>query len=187
MARPPPPQLLQHLQLTRAVLVGWSNGVPDVLSFVEQNGTSKLSGAALVDGLLKVGDMQTSMAGMLKSFQADRIKFSDGFVRSMYSNPQTEEYIAHVKDESLTPTNTAVVEIFNVVSRGDFTPILAKLDKPVMYVCDQYLAAQGKILQAQLPKARVEIFPKAGHALFVDEADKFNALLAEFVTSLPSR
>jgi len=176
-------ELLEHLQLTRVVLLGWSNGVPDVLSFVEQNGTSKLSGIVLVDGLVNVSDMQTSMAGMLKNFQADRAKFTDGFVRSMYSSKQTEQYIAHVKDESLkTPTNTAVVEMFNILSRGDFTAILAKIDKPVLYICENYLAAQAKLVQARLPNARIEIFPKAGHALFVDEPDRFNTIVAEFIT-----
>jgi microsomal epoxide hydrolase len=174
-------ELLEHLQLQSAVLVGWSNGVPDVLTFVEQNGTAKVSGIVLVDGLVNASGMKTSMEGMLHSFQADRTKFTDGFVRSMYSTKQTEEYIAHVKEQSLkTPTNTAVVEIFNVQSRGDFTQILPKIDKPVLYVCEEYLALQGKLVRDELPKARVEVFQKAGHALFVDQADKFNALLTEF-------
>ncbi len=178
-------ELLERLQLNRAVLLGWSNGVPDVLSFIDQNGTSKLSGVVLVDGLVNIGDMQASMAGMLKNFQADRAKFTDGFVRSMYSTKQTEQYIAHVKQQSLkTPTNTAVVEMFNILSRGDFTPILAKIDKPLLYVCENYLAPQAKLVQTKLPNARVEIFPRAGHALFVDEPDKFNALIAGFITSV---
>jgi len=32
--------------------------------------------------------------------------------------------------------------------------------------------------------ARFELFEDAGHALFVDDADKFNNLLDEFMTSL---
>ena len=180
--------MLEHLQLKSAVLLGWSNGVPDVLTFIEQNGTSKVSGIVLVDGLVNASGMQTSMGGMLKNFQSDRAKFTDGFVRSMYSNTPTEEYIAHVKEQSLkTPTNTAVVEIFNVLNRGDFTSILPKIDKPVLYVCEQYLVPQAKLVQDQLPKARVEVFAKAGHALFVDEAEKFNSLLAEFATSLSTK
>jgi hypothetical protein len=70
----------------------------------------------------------------LKSFQADRQKFADTFVRGMYRTKQSED-IQHVKTASLkTPTNTAVVEMFNVLGHGDFTPILAKLDKPVIYL-----------------------------------------------------
>lgn len=180
-------ELLEHLQLRNVVLLGWSNGVPDVLTFVEQNGAENLRGVVLVDGFLNVGDpqMQKAMNGMLRMFQADRAKFTDRFVRSMYASKQTEEYILHVKEESLkTPTNTAVVEMFNVLSKGDFTSILAKMDKPVLYICEPQLESQGKILQNSLSKARVEVFKTAGHALFVDDAEHFNKVLAEYVDSL---
>jgi microsomal epoxide hydrolase len=181
-------ELLEHLKLQSAVLLGWSNGVPDVLTFVEQIGTANLRGVVLVDGFLNVGDpsVQKALNGMLQKFQADRPKFTDGFVRSMYLTKQTDEYILHVEEESLkTPTNTAVVEMFNVVSKGDFTPILARMDKPVLYICEPQLESQGKLLQAILPKARVEVFKGMGHALFVDDAEHFNKVVTEFVDSLP--
>jgi non-heme chloroperoxidase len=179
--------LLDHLELHSVVLLGWSNGVPDVLTYVEQKGTAKLRGLVLVDGFLKLSDpeMQKAMTGILQMFQADRPKFTDRFVRSMYNSKQTEEYILHFKEESLkTPTNTAVVEVFNILSRGDFTPTLAKMDKPVLYMCEPRLESQGTLLQASLPKARVEVFKNAGHAMFVDDAEHFNKVLAEFVDSL---
>jgi non-heme chloroperoxidase len=179
--------LLQHLKLTNAVLLGWSNGVPDVLTFVEQNGTSSLRGVILVDGFLNPGNpaLEKMIVGMLEAFQTDRAKFTDGFIRSMYATKQSEEYLQHIKEASLkTPTNTAVVEMFNVVSHGDFTPILAKLDKPVLYVCQPQLESQSKLLQAAVPSARVEIFKNAGHALFVDDPDHFNKVVSDFLASL---
>jgi non-heme chloroperoxidase len=85
-------ELLEHLKLQNVVLLGWSNGVPDVLMFVEQIGTTNLRGMVLVDGFLNVSDpqMQKAMNNMLKAFQADRPKFTDGFVRSMYASKQSE-------------------------------------------------------------------------------------------------
>jgi pimeloyl-ACP methyl ester carboxylesterase len=36
-------------------------------------------------------------------------------------------------------------------------------------------------LAAKRPKlARVEVFPEAGHALFIDEPEKFNRILSQF-------
>ncbi len=180
-------ELLEHLDLHDAVLLGWSNGVPDALTFVDQNGTAKLRGLVLVDGFVNVSDpqMQKAMFGMLKSFQADRHKFTDGFVRSMYASKQPEEYILRVEKQSLkTPTNTAVVEIFNVVSKGDFTPILAKVDKPVLYICGARLESQGKIVVSNVAKARVEVFKDAGHAMFVDDAERFDHVVSDFVESV---
>ncbi|MEQ1352744.1 MAG: alpha/beta hydrolase, partial [Candidatus Acidiferrum sp.] len=94
-------------------------------------------------------------------------------------------YIQHVKEASLkTPTNTAAVEMFNVLSLGDVSPILAKLDKPTLYIYEPNLESQAKLIQSKLPTARVEVF-KAGHAMFVDDPDHFNKVVADFINSLP--
>lgn len=181
-------ELLQHLNVTSAVLLGWSNGVPDVLSYVAKVGTAKLRGVILVDGFLDFSSpqMQKGLAGMLNLFQIDRPKFTDTFVRNMYATKQTDEYIQHVKEASLkTPTNTAAVEMFNVLSLGDVTPILAKLDKPVLYIYEPQLESQAKLIQSKLPSARTEVF-KAGHAMFVDDPDHFNKVVADFINSLPT-
>jgi non-heme chloroperoxidase len=180
-------ELLQHLHLSSVVLLGWSNGVPDVLTFVDQIGTAKLRGIILVDGFLDFSapQMQKGLVGMLNAFQIDRPKFTDAFVRSMYATKQTDEYIQHVKEASLkTPTNTAAVEMFNVLSLGDVTPIFAKLDKSVLYIYEPQLESQAKLIQSKLPSARVEVF-KAGHAMFVDDPEHFNKLVADFINSLP--
>jgi non-heme chloroperoxidase len=182
-------ELIDHLQLPSVVLLGWSNGVPDALTFVDRYGTTNLRGVILVDGLIDLSspEWQKGMAGMLLTVQQNRAQFTDGFVRSMYNTKQTEDYIQHVKDQSLkTPTNTAVTEIFNVVAKADFTPILTKLDKPVIYICESRLSPQGDILKSKIPGARVEVFPNAGHAIFVDEPEHFNKVVTEFVDSLPA-
>jgi non-heme chloroperoxidase len=183
-------ELLDHLHLHDVTLLGWSNGVPEVLSFVDRYGTGDVSGIVLVDGFLDVSatQIQKAMGGMLSNFQKDRRAFTDGFVRSMYKTKQAESYIQHVEAQSLkTPTNTAIVEMFNVASRGDYTPILAKVDKPLLYVCEPQLEGQGKLVQQKLPQARVEVFKDAGHALFVDEPERFNKLLADFVASTAAK
>ena len=183
-------ELIEHLHVHNVVLLGWSNGVPDVLTFVEQQGSANLRGVVLVDEFLNMTDprLQQALHNMLKRFQADRARFTDGFVRSMYTSKPPEAYIRHVKQQALkTPTNTAVVEMFNVLNNGDFTPALAMLGKPVLYLCEPQLEWQGKALQAVMPKARVEVFKNAGHALFVDDSEHFNQVLAGFVDSLPSK
>jgi non-heme chloroperoxidase len=183
-------ELLDHLHLHDVILLGWSNGVPEVLSFVDRYGTGDLSGIVLVDGFVDVSavQIQKALGGMLSNFQKDRRAFTDGFVRSMYKSKQTESYIQHVEAQSLkTPTNTAIVEMFNVASRGDYTPILAKVDRPVLYVCEPQLESQGKLVQQRLPQARVEVFKDAGHALFVDEPERFNKLIGEFIESTAAK
>jgi non-heme chloroperoxidase len=182
-------ELILHLNLKDVVLLGWSNGVPDVLTFVDQNGDSNLRAMILVDGFVNFSDPATLklMAGMMRTFQADRPKFTDRFVRSMYATQQSEEYLKHVEQAALkTPTNTAIVEMFNVLMRGDYTPIFTKVDKPVLFICEPFLEPQAKLLQAALPKARVEIFKDAAHAMFVDDPERFNKMVSDFIESTPA-
>ena len=181
-------ELIQHLKLRGVVLLGWSNGVPDVLCFVDEFGTANLRGIVLVDGFIdpSAAPIQSFIAGMLKIFQTDRAKYTDDFVRGMYNSKPSEAYIQHIKQASLrVPTNTAVVELYNVISHGPFTPILAKIDKPALFICTPRIESQGKILQDAIAKSRIEVFKEAGHAMFVDEPDRFNKVVAEFVAGLP--
>lgn len=45
-------ELVDRLRLAPAVLVGWSMGVPEVLTYVDRFGTSSVRAAVLVDGYI---------------------------------------------------------------------------------------------------------------------------------------
>ena len=178
-------EVIDRLKLAPATLVGWSLGVVEVLAYVDQFGTSTLRSIVLVDGFIGMEpDIKTVQryAGMLKAAQTNRAGWNAKFVRSMYKKPQPEAYLNKITAASMSvPTNTAVVLIANPVMNGwDTRHVLAKIDKPVLYAVTPGLKSQGEMLMQRLPSARVELFEDAGHALFVDDAARFNALLAEF-------
>jgi len=181
-------ELMDHLQLRDVTMVGWSMGVPETLVYANQFGTSRLRALVLVDGFValdpKDSQLQAAFAGMLKQAQLDRLKWTEAFVRSMYRKPQSEEYLHGVIRASLrTPTNTAVTLMENMANMGDLSPVLAKLDKPVLFVYEPQLGATAQIVKTKIPSALVENFEDAGHALFVDDAERFNKLVDEFVTA----
>ena len=103
----------------------------------------------------------------------------------MYKKPQPEAYLDKITAASMSvPTNTAVVLIANPAMNGwDMREVLGKIDKPVLYAVTPGLKSQGEMLKQKLPSARVEVFEDAGHALFVDDAARFNALIAEFASA----
>ena len=88
-----------------------------------------------------------------------------------------------------TPTDAAaVLMLANAFGPDtDMRPLFAKLDKPVLMVGPPSKKPQGEALLAKIPSARVEYLDGAGHALFVDQADKFNAILEDFVQHVPSK
>jgi non-heme chloroperoxidase len=102
----------------------------------------------------------------------------------MYRKPQPDAYLNNIIDAAMSvPTNTALLLILNAYASGrDWRPMLSKIDKPVLYVISTTLQDQADALKQRLPAARVERFEHAGHVLFVDEPDRFNALVADFVT-----
>jgi len=183
-------ELIVHLKLDHVVLVGWSLGVPELLTYAEQFGGSRIRAYVLVDGF--AWDKQdpqfiTSMVGMYKQVQTNRREFTEKFVRSMYKKPQPEEYIQRVVAASLKmPSDSAVAASVSSISRADWRPALAKVDRPVLVMCQAKLKgmAADPIVSA-IPAARAELFEDAGHALFVDDAERFNALLGEFILHLP--
>jgi len=185
-------ELIEHLKLDHVVLVGWSLGVPELLTYAEQFGGSRIRAYVLVDGF--AWDKQdpqfiTSMVGMYKQVQTNRREFTEKFVRSMYKKPQPEEYIQRVVAASLKmPSDSAVAASVSSISRADWRPALAKVDRPVLVMCQAQLKsmAADPIVSA-IPTARAELFEDAGHALFVDDAERFNALLGEFILHLPER
>jgi pimeloyl-ACP methyl ester carboxylesterase len=82
-------------------------------------------------------------------------------------------------------TDTAVVLIYNMLAVKDFSAAIAKVNRPLLYAYEPFTQSTADLLKAKLgDDARLEKFDDAGHALFVDDADRFNQLLEKFVEGL---
>ncbi len=178
-------ELIEHLRLDGVTLVGWSLAVPEVLSYVNRYGTSRLAALVLVDGGVWAARVDT--AARLKTLgeiQRDPERYLDRFVRGMYATPQPEAYLRHVVDAARrTPVDAAIALNFDLFfgPERDHRAALDRIDRPVLYVDARRRSSHADTLVAHVPAARVELFAESGHALFVDAADRFNALLDEFV------
>ncbi len=181
-------ELIDQLQIAPVTLVGWSLGVAEALSYVDQFGTSTLRSLVLVDGLIGRDPDPKGAADLwttAREYQMRRAKWTQQFVRSMYKKPQSEAYLKKITDASMSvPTNSAILLILNAYASGrDWRPVLSKVDKPVLYVVSTTPKDQAQALKEKVPSSRIEIFEDAGHALFVDDSDRFNSLIAEFAAA----
>lgn len=178
--------VVEALGLETVVLVGWSMGVTEVVAYVQRYGTGGVAALVLVDGVAGQ-DPDPAMSAMFMDWTADfvhdRRTATESFVRGMYRREHPPEYLAAVVEQSLrTPTDAAAALIV-ASARQDFRSTLPRIDRPVLIAAtrgspwDPYYAQMAEAI----PDARLEWFPDAGHALFVDEAERFNALLESFL------
>ena len=189
-------ELVDQLGLKQPVLVGWSMACGELVKYAEQFGTDNIAGFVLVDGYLsdKPSDLFAPISGWMNFLQQDRQKQADGFVRSMFKKPQPEEYLKRIIETSVqVPADTAVLLIYNMIAVKDFSPGLARLaemktNRPVLFAYQPESQPSADFLKLKLgDKLRLELFEGDGHALFVDDPEKFNRVLEDFLkTSWPS-
>ena len=178
-------ELIDHLGGSPVVMVGWSLAVQESLTYVQMFGTYKLSGLVLVDlGIYTISTPEelNGRYEQFHTFQSSRRKYTETFVRGMYHKPQSEEYLKSVIEASLkTPTSTGIALIGELAVKYDERPVLPRLNIPVLAVMTKNNRAAAQLIASTVPGGQGEVFEDAGHCLFVDDADRFNTLLAGFL------
>jgi len=185
-------ELLEDLDDGPAVLVGWSLGVHEVLEYTRQAGTDRVAGAVLVDHAIYV-DWSTSDAlrSRYAAVQTEREEWIPRFVRAIHATPQPEAYLDAISQAALsTPANAAAIMIGNLIlmDTGDLRPAVDAFDKPALFVwVDGRPDGWADVVRRHKPDAAIVVIPDAGHALFVDQPDRFNEAMESFVRSLGRR
>jgi non-heme chloroperoxidase len=180
--------VVDQLHLAPVVIGSWSMAVVETMAYVDQFGTGDFAGLILVDndaGGRAPADADQDF-GLLKGVLEDRKNAANGVIRDLnFKKPHPEEYVNKVVQASLqVPTNSAVALLVGYFT-ADYRPVLAKIDKPVV-VCAAKSGYMSTIvaMQKSIPSSKLEIFDGDGHALFVDDPDKFNALVEDFLLNL---
>ncbi|MGD0304536.1 MAG: alpha/beta hydrolase [Candidatus Acidiferrales bacterium] len=181
--------VIEQLHLAPVVIVGWSMAVVETIAYVDQFGTSDVAGLVLIDDVAggnEPGDEKFQLP-MLKGVLENRKDNADYFVRKIqFHRPQPEDYIQKVIAASLTvPTSNAVTLLVGRFA-ADYRSTLPKIDKPVM-ICaakpnDFY--QREVAMKNAIPGAQIVDFEGDGHALFVDDPEKFNAAMEDFLLDL---
>jgi microsomal epoxide hydrolase len=179
--------VIDGLELAPVVPVCWSLAVAECVAVVEQLGTDRLAGLVLVDGLAG-GEPEPAwvsyMVGWLGNLQRDREAGTASFVRSMYRTPRSDAYLQRVTEMSLATPTDAMVALMVGGLTNDNREALETVDKPVLMVVSRGpFVPRYEEMRDHVPQVRFEIFD-AGHALFIDREERFNALLEEFVGGL---
>jgi microsomal epoxide hydrolase len=183
-------ELIEAAGLDRPVIIGWSLGVLEALAYVAGHGDDRHAALVLVDN--SVGEEPAPRAGKGPGFttrlRTDRQATVHRFVRSMFRTSQPEPWLRELESMSLrTPLETSVALLSWSGPRTRWRDALYATRRPVLYVVSPGFAAQAANVARKRPDIRTAVFEKAGHALFIDEADRFNRLLEDFIGTLPGQ
>ncbi len=174
------------------VLVTWSLGSLEALQYVHAHGASNLGGLVIVDSSVGEGPAPpprppgpAPVSGFQADLRRDRVKTVDDFVRAIFRSAQPEDTLAALREGALRMPLEASLSIFpgDRIPRERWRRTVTAFRKPLMYVVTPQFRAQAESLKAHRPATRIEIFEEAGHALFVDEPERFTAVLADFLVT----
>jgi microsomal epoxide hydrolase len=183
--------VIDKLELEPLVLVGWSLGVPEVVNYAAHFSSKRLIGLVLIDGLVGIDPsvpFYQATVDYWAQFQIDRIPKTQEFIHDIFKQPQSEAYFEKLLEAALrTPTNTVMTLIDNCLLQ-DFRSLLPHIDVPTLIATVEgpRLGYMQK-MQSLIPDSRLEIFPLACHALFVDQPEKFNQLLEVFIEDINNK
>ena len=105
-----------------------------------------------------------------------------GFVASMFRHKPPAPYLDRLTEASLrTPEEAAKLLLAYPVPRTFWREAVYSTRKPVLYAVRPTFAGQAGNFAANAANGQVAIFEKAGHALFVDEPERFNRTVEDFL------
>ena len=189
--------LLERLGVRRPVLVGWSQGVQDIAAYIERYGTKDLAGIVLVDAA--ISDGADGMAArpqetaeqfkMFAVYQAHQPEYLGGMMRAIISKPQSDDTIAKLVDTGIkTPPDAGVGMLIADMFGVNRTSAIKKIDCPTLIIASakSFELSRQQATAAQIRGAHFEKVDDAAHAVFVDQPDRFDELVKNFVAKLPA-
>ena len=175
-------ELILHLQSPRVVLVGWSLGALEALLYLKTHGDEKLAALVVVDNSVGEAPPQSGDATIEYRGPRDRQREMGQFVAAMFRSPQPPEYLAWLTAEALrTPPEAGAKLLAIPYPRSFWRSAVYQTRKALLYMVTASLNGQAQTLHRNRKDTSIEVFADAGHALFVDEPERFNAVLEGFL------
>jgi non-heme chloroperoxidase len=173
------------LKRSNVLLIGWSLGGIEALQYVHMFGADHLAGLVLVDSSVGEEPAPGSSGGFKDNLRRDRDKTLREFMHAIFAKPRPEQELAElVSGAKRMPVEDSLALLDYPFERAHWRNIVRRFQKPLLYVVTPQYEQQAANLKKNRPGTQVELFKKAGHALFVDEPQRFNAVIRKFAVRL---
>ena len=185
---------LESQSFENIVLVGWSMGSLVAWEYIDHFGTDRLSGFVSVEQQpldLEQEDYEhgvfdfDELIDLMELAQTDHHELGAVLIDQMFANEPPADVRQLVFDEIARVPPAIKSAIFFDQSVRDYRDVLGDVDIPTL-VCvgedDTLLDPAGvEYIAEQTPNATLERFTDSGHCPFLEEPDKFNRVITEFV------
>lgn len=170
------------------VLVGWSLGVLESLDFLTRYPADGLRGLVLIDNSIGVGKSPGGGSPKFVETMRDDTKreaYLRKFANDLYRSPPPSAIAQAVVESTLkAPPEAAIQLLQQPYPRTYWRDAVLRQSVPVLYAVTPKFREQASILQEKRAPALVtiDIYEKAGHALFVDEPQRFNRAVLDLAS-----
>lgn len=193
--------LLTTLDLTEATLVGFSMGGGEVVRYLAQHGSDRVSKAVLAAAvppyLFKSDDNpdggldDATIAEFEGGVKSDRLEFLDGFITAFFGAGDKTDLVSepqrlYNRDIAAFASPKGTLDCIGAFARTDFRDDLAKVAVPTLVIHGDAdgtvpFEVSGKRSHESIESAELVLVEGAPHGLNVTHAEEFNAALLDFL------
>lgn len=194
-------ELINQLNLTDVVLVGFSMGGGEVARYIGKYGSDKISKVVLISSVtpfrLKTADNpdgteKQTFAETIHKIETDRPAFLAEFAKKFFGVDATNQSVSkEILDWNqvlcLMSSAKATIDCVHSFSETDFRNDLKKINIPVLIIhgdADKIVPidVSGNKTAELIPHAKYIVYKNAPHGLFITEKEKLNADLIDFIS-----
>ncbi|MDU7101001.1 MAG: alpha/beta hydrolase, partial [Enterobacter sp.] len=194
--------LITTLDLQDVTLVGFSMGGGDVTRYINNYGSARVAGLALLGAVTPIfgksetfpqGVDQSVFDGIRDGLRKDRAQFISDFATPFYGINAGQTVSAGALTQTLNIALLAslkgTIDCVTAFGETDFRPDMAKIDVPTLVIHgsnDQIVPFEstGKLAAEMIKNATLKVYDNAPHGFALTHQDQLNEDLLAFVKSL---
>ncbi len=187
--------LMDSLHIEKAVVCGFSMGGYIVMNAVKRF-PDRFSALILAD-TQSIGDspdMKENRQDAIVEISSFGLKsFAENFTKKLFSRASLKhnlQLVKTVKQSILATSPEAIIATLDALAnREPLCDSLHRIDVPTLIICgseDQLTPIEQSVyLQQNIPNALIEVVNKAGHLANLEQPEKFNKIIYNFIENLP--
>lgn len=194
--------IINQLELKDCTLVGFSMGGGEVVRYLTDHGSEKITKVALISSIIPLvaqkddnpdGVPQKELEKILAALETDRVGFLKTFHKNFYNYDQNKDILSEAQldyDWSIAAhaSPRATIQAAKAWAETDFRPELKNINVPTLIVhgdADQIvpIGTSGDLAAKGILDNTYKVIKNGPHGLNITHKDELNTILIDFLKS----